>query len=137
MTNFGKMTINRTINPNLPIARWLLIFCLFTSIFTFTGVVGQFSQRQQKAATELVLSNEVTVFYRIADFRIPAGRSQGVFSDQGLIYRNAVIVFGRLIKVKFDNQSHLSVIITTFFHLHHAQKIPRVLSDDTFASFLG
>ncbi len=137
MTNFDDMANNTAFRISSPIAKWLLFLCLFASIFTFNGLSGQSTRIQQKAPTELVFSNKAESFDVAPDGKSPIGQLQCALIDQNCQHQNAILQYGRLTKIRIDVQSRCSVFITTCFHLHHSNKIPQVLSDDAFDSFLG
>jgi hypothetical protein len=131
-----KMT-KRNIKVKSLLAKWLLISTLFVGIFGFSGSAGQSSFQQQKTQTEFLFSNNVRSGGRFANYKLSAVYSRSALATVGVVHRNAILTYGRLLKVRFDLLSRQPVFVSTCCLFRHVKTIPQSSGEDISAFLIG
>lgn len=121
----------RNIKVKSLLAKWLLISTLFVSIFSFSASAGQSSFQQQKTQTEFLFSKSVKSGYKVARYKLSAVHSQSALAPIGVVHRNAILTYGRLLKVKFDQLSQQPVFVSACCMFRHVKTIPQSTGEDS------
>lgn len=131
-----RMT-KRNIKVKSLLAKWLLISTLFVGLFGFSGLAGQSSFQQQKTQTEFLFSNKLRSGGRVANYKLSVIHPQNALAPTSVFNRNAILTYGRLLKVRFDHLSRQPVFVSTCCLFRHVKTIPQSSGEDITAFLIG
>jgi hypothetical protein len=121
------------------LTRWLLTLTMVLSLFTVSGIAGQFSQQEQKTQTELVVTANSSTLKRAVYYQLPgAHAATGEYLKPDLLNQAYLISYlNQLVKLEFDRLLVQFTVYKVHFQSHLLQITPHYSDGEGHSFFIG